>query len=486
MRRGLAAGIVDVVVAQFAVRRAVIVVGVLVVLGVGLGRLVGASGASAPSGAEPVDLSAAGQHASDGQIVVDAGGAAIALWLRSSANERVVQSAVRPPRGVWGAPVDVSAGGQYAGSPQLVVDARGRAVAVWERFRDGNYVVQAAVRAAGGSWGAVVDLSRPGRACRPGVGCQGVVAERVSRPLLPRLAVDRRGNAAVIWERFQGRRSRVQVATGPVGARWRGAVDVVRFARTRSQDFAAPDIALGARGEAIAVWTRRRAKRVVVQGAVRRARGAWRAPADVSAAGRFGGGARVAFDGHNNALAVWQLTPPGGGDETTLVQSAARTASGRWTRPLALSAAGGHASGPVLVVDQRGAAIAAWSRSTPNGSVVQTADRTARRVWREPVDVSAALPGTYAGGVDLATDRRGNAVAAWTLTLPNPGQDDEPPVIVQGARRSAGATWQPQSLRGADSVRGAVRVAIDPRGDLAAIWPRLDGGGYTVVRATVP
>jgi hypothetical protein len=60
-----------------------------------------------------------------------------------------------------------------------------------------------------------------------------------------------------------------------------------------------------------------------VQAAVRRARGGWRSPADVSAAG-WSGGARVAFDARGNALAVWQLTPPGAGDATTLVQRAPR------------------------------------------------------------------------------------------------------------------------------------------------------------------
>ncbi|HEV2060182.1 MAG TPA: hypothetical protein VGR11_12565 [Solirubrobacteraceae bacterium] len=397
-----------------------------------------------------------------------------------------MQSAVRPAGGTWQAPTDVSAGGQHAASPQLAVDARGTAVAVWERLRDGNYVVQAAVRPAGRSWGAVADLSRPGRKCRPGVGCKSVVAKRVVRPLLPRLAVDRRGNAATIWERFQGRSSRVQAAIRPVGGRWRAAVDIVRFGRARSQDFAAPQIALGVRGEAIAVWTRRRARRFIVQSALRPAGDGWRKPLDLSAAGRSGGGARVAFDARGNALAVWQLTPPGTGEETTLVQSAARTASGGWTKAVDISAPGAHATGPVVVVDQRGGAIAAWSRSTHNRSIVQSADRTAGGAWRKPVDVFAGQPGTYAGGVDLAIDAGGNAVAAWGLTLPNPGEDDEPPVIAQGAVRPPGAMWQPRSLRGGDNVRGAVRVAIDPRGDIAAIWPRLTPGGYIVVRATVP
>lgn len=73
------------------------------------------------------------------------------------------------------------------------------------------------------------------------------------------------------------------------------------------------------------------------------------------------------------------------------------------------------------------------------------------------------------------------------MTLPNPDPDDEePPTLVQGAVRPAGGAWQRRSVPGADALRGTVRVAIDPRGELAAIWPRLGPGGYLVARTLVP
>jgi hypothetical protein len=195
----------------------------------------------------------------------------------------------------------------------------------------------------------------------------------------------------------------------------------------------------------------------------------------------------VALDDRGNALAIWELTPLRASIDTTIAQSATRAANGSWSRPVNISAAGTHASRPVLAVDQRGGAVAAWSSTTRDTAIVQSADRAPAGAWRKPIDISAREPGTYATGVDLAIDARGNAVAAWHLTLPNPSEDDEePPVIVQGAVRRAGATWQPRSLRGADNVQGPVRVAIDPRGDMVAIWQRLDPSGYIVVRATGP
>jgi hypothetical protein len=212
----------------------------------------------------------------------------------------------------------------------------------------------------------------------------------------------------------------VQAAVRPVGGRWRQAVDVVRFGRVRSQDFAAPQITLGPRGEAIAIWTRTRAKGSVVQAAVRRARGGWRAPIDVSTVGRSGGAAQIAFDPRGSAHAIWQLTPRGADDETTIVQSATRTSNGHWTKPMDISAAGAHASTPKLAVYQRGRAVAVWSRSTRETAIVQSATRAAAGTWQQPIDITATAPGTYAGSADLAVDARGNAVAAWHLTLPSP------------------------------------------------------------------
>jgi hypothetical protein len=54
----------------------------------------------------------------------------------------------------WLAPQDLSAAGQNAFNPEVAVDAQGNAIAVWRRFDGTNFIVQAAVRAAGGSFRA--------------------------------------------------------------------------------------------------------------------------------------------------------------------------------------------------------------------------------------------------------------------------------------------------------------------------------------------
>ena len=61
--------------------------------------------------------------------------------------------------------MDVSASGADAFNPAVAVDPRGDAVSTWVRFDGSNYVAQAAVRPAGGTWQAPVNLSS-GRARR--------------------------------------------------------------------------------------------------------------------------------------------------------------------------------------------------------------------------------------------------------------------------------------------------------------------------------
>ena len=86
---------------------------------------------AAPAWLAPQDLSAAGQHAYDPQVAVDGRGNAIAVWQRFDGTNTIVQAAVRAARASFGAPQDLSTAGQTAYDPQVAVDGRGNAIAVW-------------------------------------------------------------------------------------------------------------------------------------------------------------------------------------------------------------------------------------------------------------------------------------------------------------------------------------------------------------------
>jgi hypothetical protein len=160
----------------------------------------------------PQDLSAAGQDSYDPQVAVDGHGNAIAVWSRSNGTNLIVQAAARAAGGSFGAPQDLSAAGQKAGFAQVAVDGHGNAIAVWSRFDGTNYIVQTAARAAasrrwryftpkrGGSFGAAQDLSAASQDA-----------------FNPQVAVDGQGNAIAVWSRSNGTNYIVQAAVRAAG-----------------------------------------------------------------------------------------------------------------------------------------------------------------------------------------------------------------------------------------------------------------------------
>lgn len=116
----------------------------------------------------------------------------------ATGRREVVQAAVRPAGGTFRAAVNVSAesrNGNQVQSPQVAIDARGETIVVWTRCDTtgdacrhepvvGSYVVQAAIARSGTRFAAPIDLSAPGEDSTN-----------------PRIAVDRAGDAVVVWLR---------------------------------------------------------------------------------------------------------------------------------------------------------------------------------------------------------------------------------------------------------------------------------------------
>lgn len=164
------------------------------------------------SWAAPVDVSAAEFGAAAPQVGVDERGDAVAVWQGYTRRGLLVQGAVRAAGGSWRAPVDVSSGSRNARYPQLAVGAQGTAVTVWrgDRLADDSKAAFAAVRERGRGWQRPTRLSAPGGAADD-----------------PQVVVDRQGNAIALWSAHRGRGpTRLQSSVRPRGGRWEAPVDV--------------------------------------------------------------------------------------------------------------------------------------------------------------------------------------------------------------------------------------------------------------------
>jgi len=107
------------------------------------------------------NVSSPGQDASDVKLAGNGAGETAAVWTRSNGANDIVQAAVRAPGGTFGAPQDLSATGKTAHDPAIAIDPRGAVVAVWSDST-GVGRIQAASRAPGGNFAAPVFLSLAG------------------------------------------------------------------------------------------------------------------------------------------------------------------------------------------------------------------------------------------------------------------------------------------------------------------------------------
>jgi hypothetical protein len=283
-------------------------------------------------------------------LAVDARGDAIAVWDRGSAIDAVAEAASRPAGGSWGDPVAVSPDGDSAFEPQAALDEGGDALVLWSHFEgvhDGEYEysVQSAFRPAGESWGSPVEVSEPD----------------LSGHL--HIAFDERGEATAIWDQWSHgflSPSIVEAASRTPAGHWQAPVDLAEGEDETDEPSgaAAPTVAVDGRGDALAVWQWRFGE--VVQASFRPAGGAWEAPVDISAFDGDAGPPEVAFDGAGDAIAGWATEPPAVGEEP-MIQAALKPAGAPWQTPVDVSKQSRSSSDPSLAFDEAGDGVASWA-----------------------------------------------------------------------------------------------------------------------------
>jgi hypothetical protein len=333
-------------------------------------------------------------------------------------------------------PIDLSPGGASASSPRLASDGVGNVVAVWREVNGDQSSIRAAFRQKGEAWGEVRQISVP-----------------ASSTESPEVAMDRLGNAVAVWHRSTGRDSVVQAAVRPAGGTWSAPQDL-----SAAGDVAFnADVALEA-GRTTAVWTVVRERRSIVESSSRTIAGSWEPAETVSAPDENAYAPVIAMDGRGGAVASWQWSDGG----FLVVQAASRTSAGGWSAPEALSGPGRHATRPVIAMDANGNVLVGWVRYNGSWFAAQVARRNAGEAWAAAQNLSER--GGNAGGLDLAMNRRGDAVVTWVQShLTYIGS-------LWSSFRPAGAErWSRSPLT--QAWRGLqARTALDEAGNATAVW----------------
>jgi hypothetical protein len=386
-------------------------------------------------------------------LEADPRGDAVSVWWR----EWVIESAFRQAESPnWSAPVAVSTPGKMGENPEVGIDALGGAVAVWQGGMEGK--VEAAIRSASsGMWQAPVAISPEGGSW-----------------LRPQVAVNARGDAVVAWsspypEGGPGSivNETIQAAAKPAGANeWERAVWVSEFGKApyNKRFSLAPQVAIDAEGEAVAVWEDQAESGSVFHNFIEAAvklpgSTTWGSPVVLADQGRF---PQIAMDAHGDAVAVW----PGAGG---LYSATLPATSSTWQPPVAVSTA--QAEHPHVALDAQGDAVVDWESIGTATNTVQAAVKPAEAQWGAPVSLSG--PVEYSHGYpplypSLAIDAKGSAVAAWD-GIRSSMENGVQAAVLPGI----GAPWQaPLRVAETDGFLVGPLVTIDEKGNGVAVWER--------------
>jgi hypothetical protein len=345
-----------------------------------------------------------------------------------------------PAGAAWLSPVDLSPEtGINAAQVDVAMDHRGDAVAVWQASNSTETSVQVSVRSAStGTWGTPTVLTTEGNGIKDAS-----------------VAVDERGNAAVIWQVESGLTSSVKAAVKRAGSA------VWHVESVSSEEGSRPSIAIDSHGDAVAVWLAQPTD--AVTSSVRPVAGEWHAPVQLSSAGLSAEQPTVTTNPRGDAVAAWHGFE---GENFSIAQAAVRPASsGTWSAAATLSTpeeAGANALATRAAIDAHGNATVTWTRE----DVLKSATRLASSAtWGAPVDVSSG--GEQVNTHGLAVDSHGEAVAVWA------GLSGSANVVESASRASAGTSWhEPVRLLTAPAGKSPSEpaVAINQAGRAVAVW----------------
>ena len=294
-------------------------------------------------------LSASGQNAFDPQVDVATSGEATVVWKWFDGAHYLVQERRVAPNGTAEtATQTLSLSGQDAVEPHLEVGGDGTATVVWARFDGTSTIVQERRVRPDRTLTAILNLSAAGR-----------------NAVEPQVALGPKGEATVVWDRFDGtnwviQRQRLTAA----GALEGGAVDVSEGGKS-----AEPQVAIDGGGKATVVWDRFDGSNFVVQARQLSPTGAaLTAPVQLSAGGRDAADPQLGVAPDRRVTVLWTRF----NGSNWIVQRRDFGATGiLGSTTESLSAAGRNAGDPVVAWGGDGTLAMAWKRFNGSGDVVE-------------------------------------------------------------------------------------------------------------------
>jgi PKD domain len=421
-----------------------------------------APASATPTWAGPTKLSLTGGSAESPSVAVDAGGDALAGWERT--DKGVVEVASRPAGATaWGSPLTISSGTLEASVPQIALDSAGDGFAAWLSESGGEYSILASTRTGlSGAWAKPVTLETLGMT--------------VVEDPQPRLAVDAKGDAIVLWDHVKGAEGTIESSSRPSGTTAWATPQVVA---EEAEPLHNPEVGLDGAGDATAVWESKGGS-VHIDAASRHAGGSWGSSVPLSEMGGNANVPRLAVAPSGNAVAIWERFGEEGGQMAEIVEASTRTgATGAFShaaRVTKIDPERGEVAGQNVALDEHGDAVVTWSETnstkTNQDLVEASVGKVATDVWQSPAVLSS--PGNnHEEEPQVAVSSAGEALVEWE-------RFDGANYIVEAATGlAASGAWQPAvalSSKGQDADEQ--QLALDAQGNAVSVWRRFDGSFY--------
>jgi hypothetical protein len=327
----------------------------------------------------PDTISTSGQDAFDQQIDMDPNGNIVAVWVENG----VVQARSGTVSGGWNTSI-VAISGAGSSDPQIQLDSSGNATALWVS----NGVVQAAAQPVGGSWSTSPDTLSGSNASSPA------------------LVIDSSGNCVALWLE----NGVVTSATQLVGGSWSATPSAIS-----ASGVSAAQVAIGSNGTIVAVWQGVNNAIPTIYAATYQVGGIWTAAEQISATGLYCGYPQVAVGASGEACAVWfNYDVVGTIYSNVVLQSSQLPLIGAWSAPVNVSGEGlrnpaGLAS--MVVEGPNGIFFAAWLRSIDGASFNVEWSMFSGGMWSAPVQIVNQNLLTYSISGDI--DNFGDLFLSW-------------------------------------------------------------------------
>jgi len=281
----------------------------------------------------------------------------------------------------------------------------------------------------------------------------------------PNVAIDANGDAIAVWHKYDGTRNNIWANRFVPGTGW-GAATLIETNNTQSASY--PRIAMNANGDAIAVWDQYDgarnniwANRYVV------GTGTWGA-AELIETDNAGSAVSpsIAVDVNGNAIAVWVQS-----DGTRFNLWTNRYVAGTGWGIAALieydNAGDVYQDSPV-VMDANGNAMVVWSQFDGIRSNVWANRYIAGTGWGSATLIENNVG--YTASPSIAMNASGNAIAVWH-------QSDGTRTNIWANRFVAGTGWGTASLIETDDIGDAIypSVVMSTNGNAIATWLQWDG-----------